>query len=274
MSRFLSRSTGLFALALSALAPLDAALAVVGGVVVAPGAPAARWTVRIEGARGELCSGVAISRQIVLTAAHCVIGGGSFRVVAAGASIRVTGMVAHESFKPGHTPSTQPGVDLALLRLQRPMPAAITPTRPGGSLGADEMVTIAGFGLGEEGRAGSARRLRQAELRSAGNYTMSNSVMVAVDPERRGALPGAGACKGDSGGPIMRASSGEIVGLVSWSSAPVITRNRRVCGGFTAITPLAENAAWIDATAARLAAGATPGAQDGGPGAWTSDSLR
>lgn len=243
-----------------------AAEAIVGGHPVEPGAAAARWTVRVEGSKGQLCSGVALDRMIVLTAAHCVLGGGPFRVVAAGRTMRVEKVLTHSSFQPGHTPNTQPGVDLAMLQLQRPLPAAITPTEPGGAMATSEAVTIAGFGLSEEGRDSTARRLRKATLTTAGTYTAVNSVVVAVDPQRRGTLPGAGACRGDSGGPVMRGQSAEIVGLISWSSAPMITSGRRVCGGFTAITPLADNRDWINATKARLKGSA--GADDAAP-AWS-----
>lgn len=235
------------------------ALAVVGGEPVGPGDPEIRWTVRVEAGDGQLCTGVAIGRRLVLTAAHCVINGGSFRVAAGApggrpAMIRVERVAAHDSFLPGRTPSTQPGVDLAILRLARDLPAAIEPTRPGGWMQAGERVTIAGFGLGDENRASSARRLRRAELVSRGVFTSANRVMVAVDPARQGAVAGVGACRGDSGGPIMRAGSGELIGLVSWSSAPTTTRRRHVCGGFTAITPLAEHRDWIERAAQALEA--------------------
>lgn len=239
------------------------AFAVVGGEPVGPNDPESRWTVRVEAGDGQLCTGVAIGRRLVLTAAHCVINGGSFRVAAGppGARpqmIRVERIAAHDSFLPGRTPSTQPGVDLAVLRLARDLPAAIEPTRPGGWMQAGERVTIAGFGLSEESRASSARRLRRAVLVSRGVFASANRVMVAVDPARQGAVAGVGACRGDSGGPIMRAGSGELIGLVSWSSAPAVTRRRHVCGGFTAITPLAEHRDWIERAAQALDAAATP----------------
>jgi secreted trypsin-like serine protease len=234
--------------------------AVVGGDVVRGSDQAWRWTVKIESNKGELCSGVVIQPRLVLTAAHCVLGGGRFSVTYLDdqlrrRSIRAANVVAHESFLPGRTPSTQPGVDLAMIRLAEPLPATIQPVTMGGSLGAGERVSIAGFGLGQEGRRQSARTLRQSGLTSAGSYTSGNNVMVAVDSQNLGQAPGAGACKGDSGGPIMRGGSGsaELVGIVSWSSGPASQRIRSVCGGFTAITPVADHAFWISRTANALA---------------------
>ena len=255
-------------LALLALGSAQPALAVVGGNVVRSTDDARRWTVKIDSSRGELCSGVPIDRRVVLTAAHCVIRGGRFTVSALDdgmrrRQIRVVGLMAHESFLPGLTPSTQPGVDLAVLLLADPLPDSMAPAGLGGSMGFGDNLTISGFGLGQEGRSGSARTLRQTSLTSAGSYTSGNSVIVAVDAQKLGQAPGAGACKGDSGGPIMRAGSGELVGIVSWSSGPTNQRVRSVCGGFTAITPVADHRAWItNATSSLLAATPIAAARD------------
>lgn len=252
-------SDGIRAAAFGMLASVSvgvpAAFAIVGGDVVRPSDQARRWTVKIESSNGELCSGVVIQPRLVLTAAHCVLGGGRFSVTYLDdqmrrRNIRAANVVAHESFLPGRTPSTQPGVDLAMIRLAEPVPATIQPVSIGGSLGAGERVTVAGFGLGQEGRRQSARTLRQSDLTSAGSYTSGNSVMVAVDSRGLGQAPGAGACKGDSGGPIMRGA--ELVGIVSWSSGAASQRVRSVCGGYTAITPVADHGWWISRTASAL----------------------
>jgi hypothetical protein len=42
------------------------------------------------------------------------------------------------------------------------------------------------------------------------------------------------------------------VGIVSWSSGPLNTRARRICGGFTAITPISDYRGWISEGSARL----------------------
>ena len=250
-----------FALALSFAAALIAqpAAAVVGGVDARDAYGSRTWTVRVETSRGELCSGAVIAREIVLTAAHCLMGGGSVSVVSLDPRFRprrqmVVAVLPHPTFVPGTTPRTQPGTDLALLRLAQPLPRDIEPLTLGGGLWQGETVTMAGFGLSAEDNKRTARRLRETQLVNAGNYTTQNTVKVAVDVEARGETPGAGACRGDSGGPVLRGStrSRDLVGIVSWSSGPLNTRARRICGGFTAITPVSEYRNWISQGSSRL----------------------
>ncbi|MCO5092545.1 trypsin-like serine protease [Bosea sp. (in: a-proteobacteria)] len=237
------------------------ALAVVGGVDSRDASGARASTVRVETSRGELCSGAVIAPEIVLTAAHCLMGGGTISVVSLDTRFRarrqaVVAVLPHPSFVPGTTPRTQPGTDLALLLLAKPLPRDIEPLTLGGGLWQGETVTMAGFGLSLENNKGTARRLRETELVNAGNYTTQNTVKVAVDVEGRGETPGAGACRGDSGGPVLRgpARSRDLVGIVSWSSGPLKTQARRICGGFTAITPIGDHRGWITEASARLRA--------------------
>ncbi|MCA0420275.1 MAG: trypsin-like serine protease [Proteobacteria bacterium] len=246
-------------LAVSAAQP---ALAVVGGVDSRDALGARASTVRVETSRGELCTGAVIAPEIVLTAAHCLMGGGSISVVSLDTRFRarrqiVVAVLPHPSFVPGTTPRTQPGTDLALLRLAQPLPRDIEPLTLGSGLWQGETITMAGYGLSAENNKRTARRLRETQLVNAGNYTTQNTVKVAVDAENRGETPGAGACRGDSGGPVLRGSgtrSRDLVGIVSWSSGPLKTQARRICGGFTAITPVSDYRGWIAEGTARLRA--------------------
>ena len=249
---------GLSLLFSAAAAP---ALAVVGGAPVRDVGGARSWTVKVETSRGELCSGAAIAPDLVLTAAHCLMGGGAVRVSSLDPRFRerrhpVAAVITHPSFVPGTTPRTQPGTDLAMLRLEAPFPGDMSPLTLGESLGQGETVTMAGYGLSAENNSRTARRLRQVQLVNAGNYTTQNTVKVAVDIRRRGEAPGAGACRGDSGGPVLRGGgqNRDLGGIVSWSSGPLTSRVRQICGGFTAITPIAEHRAWISQIALALTA--------------------
>jgi hypothetical protein len=217
--------------------------------------------VRVENSQGELCSGTLIGSDLVLTAAHCVTDQASYRVVAVDRSFRPLTMKAiaaaiHPAFVSGTTPRTQPGVDLAILKLQRPFGPGFTPLDPrlGEQIGTGDMVMLAGFGVLAENQKNTARVLRQTALVSLGPMQVMNRVLVVADRERLAATAGAGACRGDSGGPILATGRGghQLLGIVSWSSGAITSREASACGGLTAVTPIAEHARWIAESSAAL----------------------
>jgi len=213
-----------------------------------------RSVVFIENSVGELCSGALIGADLVLTAAHCVTDAASYRVVAVNRAfkplrIRVVAMAVHPTFVTGTTPRTQPGVDLAILRLERRLGPDFLPLDPtlSGRIGIGDEVTIAGFGVSNEGRKGTARILRHANVVSLGPVEVANRVLIVTDRERLAETSGAGACRGDSGGPILAATQDGymLYGIVSWSSGALRTNGPNACGGLTAVTPLVEHLRWI-----------------------------
>jgi hypothetical protein len=225
--------------------------------------------VRVENADGELCSGALIAPDLVLTAAHCVLQRSRYRVVALDRSFRprtvgASQVAVHPAFVPGTTPRGQPGVDLALVRLDRGIGPDFIPLDPAAavSAGVGEPLVLAGFGVTVEGRSNTARTLRQTHLVALGTLQVANRVLVGVDPERLAARTGAGACRGDSGGPILRRERGgyRLLGVVSWSSGAFDERRPGACGGYTAITPVAEHMSWITSQAAHMSAYGSGGA--------------
>ncbi|WP_342109266.1 S1 family peptidase [Methylobacterium sp. SI9] len=247
--------------ALAGLLPAPAS-AVINGTTTRDRDGARSFVVRIESTEGEICSGTLIAPDLVLSAAHCVMRPAGYTVIGVDRSFRqrrsaVIATTMHPDFVPGTTPEDQPGVDLALLKLERPLGADFVPLDPrgAGAIGNGEPVDIAGFGVVAENRRGSARVLRLAHLVSIGSLQVANRVAVVTDRRRMAETSGAGACLGDSGGPILTGGPGgyRIVGVVSWSSGALQQGSRRTaCGGFTAVTPVAEHAGWISARAAEL----------------------
>ena len=244
-----------FLVAATLLSSTVSAHAVVRGAVVRNPNGIRQSVVRIESSRGELCSGTLIAPTVVLTAAHCLQQRAAYRVIAVDRAFRQRAVMAtagtlHPAFVPGTTPRTQPGVDLALLKLQQPLRGDFTPLNPRAAapIGPGQPVELAGFGSVNETAFGTARVLRQTQLVSLGTLQVANRVLVATDPQRLAARMGAGACRGDSGGPILQ--DGRLVGVVSWSAGAF--RSGTACGGFTAVTPLAEHAPWIASSATEL----------------------
>jgi hypothetical protein len=213
-----------------------------------------RSVVSIENSLGELCSGVIVGPDLVLTAAHCVIDRAAYRVVALNRALRpqrfnVAALAIHPTFVPGTTPRTQPGIDLAMLKLDRPFGPEFLPLDPteAGRIDVGDAVTIAGFGVSSERLKGSARTLRQTNLVSLGPIEVANRVLIVVDRTRLAETTGAGACRGDSGGPILAATQTgyQLYGIVSWSSGPLRGARPSACGGLTAVTPVVEHLGWI-----------------------------
>jgi secreted trypsin-like serine protease len=213
-----------------------------------------RSVVSIESSTGELCSGVVVAPDLVLTAAHCMTDRAAYRVNALNRSFRlqrfnVAALAVHPTFVPGTTPRTQPGIDLALLKLDRPLGPdflALDPTQAG-RIDVGDGVTIAGFGVSTERARRTARTLRQTNLVSLGPIEVANRVLIVVDRGRLAETAGAGACRGDSGGPILAATqTGYLLyGITSWSSGPLRSRQPSACGGLTAVTPIVEHLGWI-----------------------------
>ena len=256
--RFLPALAPALALAACALLPGPAHAILLGAASRDPNG-LRRSVVSIENSIGELCSGAVIAPDLVLTAAHCLTDQASYRVVAVNRAFRpqrfrIVAAAVHPAFVPGTTPRTQPGVDLAIVKLERPLGQDFVPFDPSlsGRIDAGEGATIAGFGVSSERLKGTARTLRQTNLVSLGPVQVANRVLIVVDPQRLAETTGAGACRGDSGGPILAAGPGgyRLYGIISWSSGALRTRVASACGGLTAVTPVAEHFGWI-ASAAR-----------------------
>lgn len=236
------------------------ALAIVGGEVARDPYGVRGSVVRIESSLGELCSGAVIGPDLVLTAAHCVLQRATYWVVGVDRgfrqrAIRAIAATMHPDFVAGTTPETQPGIDLAILKLAEPFGPDFAPLDPqrAGSVQEGDAVYLAGFGVVAEGRRGTARTLRQTRLVALGDLQVTNRVLVVADSRRLAKTAGAGACLGDSGGPVFRGGAGayQLLGIVSWSSGAMAqdARARTACGGLTAVTPVALHTDWIGSRA-------------------------
>jgi secreted trypsin-like serine protease len=236
-------------LALLASAPADA---IVGG-----GAPSAegigRSVVTIVGSRGNFCTGALIAPRLVLTVAHCVQPGATYKIVEYGADRQpqlqdVKSVAIHPAFNMQAMMAHRATADVALLQLESPPKGKTASVLgvPQVPIVVGSRFTIAGIGVTIRGEGSSGGTIRVAGLVATGRP--GTLQIRLVDPVGQGARDGLGACTGDSGGPVFEDRDGGpvIVGVISWSTGPNGTAG---CGGLTGVTPLTLYRDWIVQTA-------------------------
>jgi len=242
MSRFVS---ALFALLLAA-----PAFAVTGNAPPAAGW-AARAIVMIVDARDDLCTGTALARDLVLTAAHCVTRSVDYQVKAYqnGVAIPVRTIVRHPRFDYASYAASRATADVALIKLAAPLPDIVIPAALAAPrrVAAGETLTIAGYGVTI---AGTARGLGQPRMATLTVTGKPGSLQIRLyDVATRNQRIGLGGCTGDSGAPAYDGEGPMVIGVVSWSTAP---GDEEGCGGLTGITPLLNYRDWIVETARKL----------------------
>jgi hypothetical protein len=226
--------------------------AIVGG-----GVPSAegigRSVVTIVGSRGNFCSGALIAPKLVLTVAHCVQPGATYKIVEYGADRQpqlqdVKNLAIHPGFDMAAISAHRATADVALLQLDSPPKGKNaaplgTPQLP---IAAGNRFTIAGIGVTIRGEGNSGGTVRVAGLVATGQP--GTLQIRLVDPVGKGTRDGLGACTGDSGGPVFedRPGGAAIVGVISWSTG---ANGSAGCGGLTGVTPLTRYRDWILQTA-------------------------
>ena len=231
------------ALALLSIAP---AQAIVGGA--APFTDTVgRSVVTIVGSRGNFCTGSLIAPDLVLSVAHCVQPGVTYKIVEYGADHQpqlkdVTRVATHPGFNMQTMLAHRATADVSLLQLATPKKNPLSIGSPTLPLAAGDRFTIAGVGVTVRGDGKSGGTVRSADLIATGQP--GTLQIRLVDSVGQGTAAGLGACTGDSGGPVFEQQQGKpvIVGVISWSTGPNGTGG---CGGLTGVTPLTLYRDWI-----------------------------
>lgn len=250
--------TALAAAAVSLIAagsPPPASAMVGGAPPVADGV--GRSVVMILGSYGTACTATAIARDLLLTAAHCVQPGADYKLVgsAPGQEPVLKNIVRIErdpQFELKRLFGHLATADVALIKLEEPLPPRIPPVRIGGdteTVAVGDTLVVAGYGVTVRGDGRTGGTVRAAALVVTGQ---PGPLQIRLyDPRTRDESAGLGACAGDSGAPAFHDTEGSltIVGVVSWSTGPKLLAG---CGGLTGITPLVRYRIWIVDTARAL----------------------
>ena len=157
-----------------------------------------RFTVVVAGTKGR-CSGVVLAPDIVLTAAHCVRRGERFQIggnVGGGYQTGL-GLVAEFVAHPLYAPKDAGSPDLAILKLEKPLPdrfvpAVLNPRVPG--VGDD--LIVAGYGKSASADSGASVVLRMV-LQRVSQSIRGWVILTSVGEDAANAGPG------DSGGPVF-----------------------------------------------------------------------
>src|SRR5437588_1206396 len=190
-----------------------------------------------SGNQAGFCSGVVLTRRIVLTAAHCVSNASDTRVYLPGQPLIPLRRIArHPGFHADAPRTRSRSIDLALIETAEALPAEFTAPAIAGGLRYElgTKFEIAGFGVAREDDAKTSGTLR------AGHVTLraplSSVLLWLEEPQHE-----TGACTGDSGGPVFT-EDGKLAAIVAFAEGS----GSRLCVKLTQSVLIAPQRGWIE----------------------------
>ncbi len=229
----------------------DVGSMIVGGSETVPYSRPYQVALLMNGRQG--CGGTLISKDWVLTAAHCLdnastsslqvrVGAHSIRQND-GQTLNVSQIINHEYWRGAN--NIRSGYDIALLRLATPASSQYKPAKlPTAAIeqnyaNVGDAVTVSGWGLTYY-QGSPSDVLREVNLPVISNNSCSSELRFNLPSSVvcGGGAGGVSACNGDSGGPyaVKVGSDFYSIGTVSWGQG---------CRGATAFTRTTSYLDWI-----------------------------
>jgi secreted trypsin-like serine protease len=192
-----------------------------------------------------------LAQDLLLTAAHCVGPKSDYAVVVFENTgprlIPVSRIEVHTRYDASAFERYQPTPDLALVRLAEALPSAFQPARLAQDIvrpRVGDRFLLAGYGMIDDADPKSAGRLFAVELPAIGNTVDATGIIMVRLSAGHDVL--AGACDGDSGGPVYR--GGSVAAVIGWRK---LTGGRH-CGTVTGATLVGPQLEWIADTAREM----------------------
>lgn len=205
--------------------------------------------VMVLGSRGSACTGSLVARDVVLTAGHCVQGSKQLAVAWIEGGKPVLETVVDTATHPQFSGFNQRSIDLALVKLAKPMGGAFRPVAL--EEGETEYATfeLAGFGLQTSYDEASAGRLRHAQT-----VALPLTTSRVLHLGREAAPSELQICKGDSGGPVLAASGTVLAGVIVATYNSNVKPGARwsaICGNTAQAIRVGPQRAWIESVLER-----------------------
>jgi hypothetical protein len=241
----------LFLLAFLFITP---SLAMIGGKETRDPDGFRKHVVTIRNNNGGHCTGIVLSKRVILTAAHCFTRPGGYYIGYLNPAfltqrVNILAVTLHPQYNTGAAYGKAHLHDLALVQLVSDLPPSMVPViLPAKSPVLREDVTPVGFGLSDPNRSDSSLVLRELSLKVA-EFSPERGEINLTPTGAYMSAPGHASCKGDSGGPALRFNNDlkkqEVLGVLSWVSGPKTSNS---CGLKSIYTDVFSQKNWINET--------------------------
>lgn len=207
-----------------------------------------------QGTKKGACTGTVVAPDIILTAAHCVVGDKQLAIAYAEDGSHTLQRVVAKAVHPGYSGKTAVSIDLALVRLEGRLPSRFEPVTMDAGQGTHAVGArqrIAGFGLARDRDDASAGVLRSADVVVLPRL-FPRFLRLSTTPDAD--LNDIAICTGDSGGPVFEGAFGAPL-LVAVVYGREKFGNAASCGTIGQAVRLAPQHAWIKGVMGKWGAG-------------------